>query len=75
MPAEDANLDHILDQYVGGCGKYQFVKTLLLALCYYMSLGILFITVFTAYAPDHRCKISGCDLANQTKASLYSLTP
>ena len=64
-----ASLDHILDKYVGGAGKYQLLNSFLMAWVYYAGLYALFITVFAVYEPPHRCRIEHCEIENQTKVS------
>ena len=51
---ETANLDQILENYVGGAGKYQVINTIIMAFVYYAGLYSVFITNFVAYAPPHR---------------------
>ena len=60
---ETENLDHILETYVGGIGIYQILIT---AILYHASWGGAW-HVYTAYAPDHRCRVSSCESINQTK--------
>ena len=64
-----SNLDQILEQYVGGVGKYQVFVLLVL---YHLSWGGHFYHVYTAYAPDHRCRVPICEAQNQSKVlSIY----
>ena len=63
----EANLDQILTQYVGGCGRYQLINTILLSIVYYGSLITMLINVFTAFAPKHRCRVPECDNVNEPK--------
>ena len=51
---EAASLDQILENYVGGAGKYQVINTIIMAFVYYAGLYSVFITNFVAYAPPHR---------------------
>ena len=44
---EEASLDKILKQYVGGAGRYQFLNTFAMAWVYYAGLYALFLTLFT----------------------------
>ena len=55
------SLDTILDKYVGGSGRYQLANTVGMALVYYAGLYALFMTVFVAYVPPHRCRVDFCD--------------
>ena len=65
---ELATLDKILNDYVGGAGKYQLFNTIVMAWVYYAGLYALFITNFAAFEPPHRCWVDKCedfDVANQ----------
>ena len=62
-------LDKILNDYVGGAGKYQLFNTIVMAWVYYAGLYALFVTNFAAYEPPHRCWVDQCDeleFANQS---------
>ena len=61
-----ASLDDILEKFVGGHGKYQILITVLTSIVYQFANGILFIQIFTAYVPKHRCHIPECDSFNST---------
>ncbi len=50
----EATIDYILENFVGGSGRYQLWNTILMGLVYYAGIYPLFLTVFTAYEPDHR---------------------
>ena len=60
-----ANIDQILEHYIGGVGLYQILITVVL---YHASWGGAN-HVYTAYAPDHRCRVSECEEPNQTKVN------
>ena len=71
MKVSDTNsiiptLDYILLTHCGGMGKWQLKNSIFVLLIYYSSLYPLFVTVFSTYAPEHRCYIEGCDIDNQT---------
>ena len=51
-------LDQILEKYVGGVGKYQIFITMIL---YYLNFSGQFYHVYTAYSPNHRCRIPICE--------------
>ena len=61
-----ATMDYILLKHCGGMGRWQVQNSFFVLLIYYASLYPLFITVFTTYAPDHRCYVKNCDLTNDT---------
>ena len=65
MKTKSASLDHILEKYVGGVGKYQIFITIILYHVRVTFSGIYH--VFTAYPPDHRCRIELCEATNQSK--------
>ena len=60
------SLDYILLTHCGGMGKWQLKNSFFVLLIFYASLYPLFVTVFTTYAPEHRCHIEQCDIDNQT---------
>ena len=62
MASEYSGFDHLLTEYVGGHGFYQLKLTLLASPLYSISPLVLFLVVFAAYVPDHRCKISTCEI-------------
>ena len=64
MESKGASIDHILEKYVGGVGKYQIVISIILM---HFNFGGHFYHVYTAYAPDHRCRVPICEVTNQTK--------
>ena len=68
-------LDKILNDYVGGAGKYQLFNTIIMAWVYYAGLYALFVTNFAAYEPPHRCWVDQCDeleFANQSTVGNFS---
>jgi hypothetical protein len=66
----EANFDYILENYVGGSGRYQLWSTICMGVVYWAGIYPLFLTLFTAYAPDHRCsRVQTCELDNQTKVT------
>ena len=66
MESQVANIDQILEHYIGGVGLYQILITVVL---YHASWGGAN-HVYTAYAPDHRCRVSECEEPNQTKVRM-----
>ena len=64
------SLDHILDKFVGGHGKYQILMTIAMAIVYNFANGIFLIHIFTAYAPKHRCRVPQCETSNTTKVRM-----
>ena len=73
--AEIGSLDHILSDYVGGCGRYQLFNTLLMTWVYQTSAVTLLLHVFTAYEPPHRCLIPECEVYNETKVIIAIYIP
>ncbi len=49
------DLDYILESVVGGGGWWQWRNTLLFLPLYYVSGYPLFLTIYAAYTPPHRC--------------------
>ena len=58
---DDPDFDFILDRVVGGGGRWQIRKSFFLV-CTFVSGGLpLLLHLFTAYTPEHRCFVPGCD--------------
>ena len=49
--------DKILTEYVGGHGLYQLKTTLIMSPMYTMGGLVTFLVVFSAFVPEHRCKV------------------
>jgi hypothetical protein len=72
MEEEPSNLrgkkdfDTILEDYVGGGGKWQWIKLLWLSPVH-VACGIpLLLHMFSAYTPHHRCFVENCDILEST---------
>ena len=63
-------MDQILDNFVGGHGKYQITITIATSLINEFANGIFLMHIFTAYAPKHRCRVPQCEGINAIKVSL-----
>ena len=63
-------MDQILDNFVGGHGKYQITITIATSLINEFANGIFLMHIFTAYAPKHRCRVPQCEAINAIKVSL-----
>ena len=61
------SFDIILEDYVGGFGRYQILNTLVINLVTYCAFYPILYYIFTAYQPPHRCRIPLCESENQTK--------
>ena len=68
-----ASFDKILEDYVGGFGRYQILNTLVINLVTYCAFYPIIYYIFTAYQPPHRCRIPICESENQTKVSFLKL--
>ena len=64
------NHDQILDNFVGGHGKYQILVTIATTFINSYANGIFLIHIFTAYAPPHRCRVPQCESFNTTKVRM-----
>ena len=62
-------VDYILVRHCGGIGKWQLQNSIFVLLVWFASCYPLFITIFTTYAPDHRCHVDLCDTSNHTVAT------
>ncbi len=60
------DIDYILDNYVGGGGRYQWLIFLATLPISWAASYPLFIHIFAAYKPDHRCFVPSCDDQNAT---------
>ena len=69
--ADTGSLDQILNNFVGGHGKYQILVTLATTIIYNFAQGIFLIHIFTAYAPPHRCRVPQCEATNTTKVFFW----
>merc|ERR1719342_167204 len=60
-PLEDLNIDKLFEKRLGEFGRYQKIVYVLICLPAMMTAGITLGSVFTEFAPNHRCHIPGCD--------------
>ena len=63
--------DKILTEYVGGHGLYQLKTTLIMSPMYTMGGLVTFLVVFSAFVPEHRCKVQLCD-EDQGNGSIFA---
>ena len=66
-------MDEILDNFVGGHGKYQIAITIATSLINEFANGIFLMHIFTAYAPKHRCRVPQCETINATKVRIGNI--
>ena len=59
-------MDYILLHHCGGVGKWQWQMALCAVALFYSASYPLFVTIFTTYAPNHRCYVEYCDTTNKT---------
>ena len=64
------SFDTILEDYVGGFGRYQILNTLVINLVTYCAFYPILYYIFTAYQPPHRCRVPLCESENQAKVYL-----
>ena len=55
------DIDYILDNYVGGGSRWQWLTFFATLPTVWASLYPLFIHIFAAYKPAHRCFVPSCD--------------
>ena len=55
------DVDYIFEYLVGGSGWWQIRTTLLLFPLFWASVYPIFLPVFAASAPRHRCQVEQCD--------------
>jgi hypothetical protein len=56
------DIDYILDHYVGGGNRWQWLTLLTIAPTAWASAYPLFMHIFAAYEPSHRCFVPSCDV-------------
>ena len=60
-PGKRRDVDYIFEEVVGGCGWWQVRTTLFLFPLFWASIYPVFLPVFAANAPRHRCFVEQCD--------------
>ena len=68
------SFDIILEDYVGGFGRYQILNTLVINLVTYCAFYPILYYIFTAYQPPHRCRVPLCESENQTKVYIIQFS-
>ena len=58
---ENENLDFVLERYVGGAGRYQYRTYAGMFPIPLVTSVVLYIHLFAAYTPEHRCRVDVCD--------------
>ena len=72
MTSTYTGFDKILVDYVGGHGFYQLKTTLIMALPNQLTSLIIYLVVFSADEPKHRCKVSICE-TEETKGNVFGM--
>ena len=72
----EKDMDYILEEIVGGNGWWQWRTTFILFPLSWIGGYPLFMSIFAAYAPPHRCLIEGCEtgLGQGLNASFLEFT-
>ncbi len=70
MTRKKKDIDYIFEKIVGGGGKWQWKLTLLWFPVSWIGGYPLFLDVYAAYTPPHRCFVPGCD----SSASSFNAT-
>lgn len=65
-PEKALDIDYILDHYVGGGNRWQWLTFFSLFPTGWAGAYPLFMHIFAAYKPSHRCFVPSCDGANST---------
>ncbi len=55
------DIDYILDKYVGGGNRWQWLTLLILCPTAWAAYYPVFLHIFAAYEPSHRCFVPSCD--------------
>ena len=73
MASTYTGFDKILEDYVGGHGFYQLKTTLIMALPHQLTSLIIYLVIFSADEPKHRCQISLCENEEMTEENIFGL--
>ena len=73
MASTYTGFDKILEDYVGGHGFYQLKTTLIMALPHQLTSLIIYLIIFSADEPKHRCQISLCENEEMTEENIFGL--
>lgn len=60
------DIDYILENFVGNNGPWQRRFLLLVLTVFGATYLLIFLHLFAAYVPDHRCRVPACEAANRT---------
>jgi hypothetical protein len=55
------DIDYILDKYVGGGNRWQWLTLLILCPTAWAAYYPVFLHIFAAFEPTHRCFVPSCD--------------
>ncbi len=58
---ENVHFDHVLDHYVGATGLWQWRQYALVLLQTFASMLPFMVHIFSAYTPEHRCRVDICE--------------
>jgi hypothetical protein len=67
------DIDYILDTYVGGGNRWQWLILMILCPTAWAAYYPVFLHIFAAYEPTHRCFVPSCDDVTNASFSMASL--
>jgi hypothetical protein len=68
------DIDYILDKYVGGGNRWQWLTLMILCPTAWAAYYPVFLHIFAAYEPSHRCFVPSCDDAIKSVTNAYDIT-
>jgi hypothetical protein len=66
------DIDYILDNYVGGGSRWQWLTLITLFPTAWAGAYPLFMHIFAAYEPTHRCFVPSCDDATSVMNATHT---
>jgi hypothetical protein len=68
------DIDYILDKYVGGGNRWQWLTLMILCPTAWAAYYPVFLHIFAAFEPTHRCFVPSCDDAIKSVTNVYEST-
>ncbi len=68
------DIDYILDKYVGGGNRWQWLTLMILCPTAWAAYYPVFLHIFAAYEPSHRCFVPSCDDAIKSVTNVFEST-
>ena len=68
------DIDYILDTYVGGGNRWQWLTLMILCPTAWAAYYPVFLHIFAAFEPTHRCFVPSCDDAIKSVTNAFEST-